>query len=164
MSSFVKDYCIDKMTRKGVDFEEMAEILFDLQKKHMPTLTLETCREHLDKVMDKREVQNAILTGLCLDEAAEKGYMEEPLHEIVSSDDGLYGVDEVLALSIVNIYGSIGLTNFGFLDKAKPGLIGRINEKIPGRCTTFLDDIVCALIAAGASRIAHKDRDNTLDE
>jgi len=117
MSSFVKDYCIDKMTQKGVDFEEMAEILFDLQKKHMPTLTLETCREHLDKVMDKREVQNAILTGLCLDEAAEKGYMEEPLHEIVSSDDGLYGVDEVLALSIVNIYGSIGLTNFGFLDK-----------------------------------------------
>ena len=35
----------------------------------------------------------------------------------------VYGIDEILALSIVNIHGSIALTNFGYADKLKPGII-----------------------------------------
>ncbi len=73
---------------------------------------------------------------------------------LLQKDDGLYGVDEILALSIVNIYGSIGLTNFGYLDKKKPGVIGKINDEKNGKVNTFLDDIVAAIAAATASRIA----------
>ena len=42
------------------------------------------------------------------------------LNDILSEDEPLYGVDEILALSIVSVYGSIGFTNYGYIDKVKP--------------------------------------------
>jgi len=74
------------------------------------------------------------------------------------NDYGLYGIDEILALSIVNVYGSIGFTNFGYVDKLKPGIIGKLDRegKEAGKCNTFLDDIVGAIAAAAASSIAHR--------
>jgi Phosphatidylglycerophosphatase A and related proteins len=56
--------------------------------------------------------------------------LPEPIQSIILSDEGLYGIDEILPLSIVNVYGTIGLTNFGYLDKVKSGIIGELdNEK-----------------------------------
>ena len=49
--------------------------------------------------------------------------MKEPLQDIIKVDDSLYGVDEVLALSILNVYGSIGFTNYGYIDRLKPGIL-----------------------------------------
>jgi phosphatidylglycerophosphatase A len=57
------------------------------------------------------------------------------------------------------VYGSIGLTNFGFLDKEKFGIIKKLDEHEGEEVHTFMDDIVCALAAAAASRIAHRTRD-----
>ncbi|EGD50017.1 phosphatidylglycerophosphatase A, partial [Thermoanaerobacter ethanolicus JW 200] len=62
------------------------------------------------------------MTGIALDKLAEKDMLEEPLLSILKKDEPLYGIDEILALSITNVYGSIGLTNFGYLDKVKPGI------------------------------------------
>ncbi|HEY8489236.1 MAG TPA: phosphatidylglycerophosphatase A, partial [Thermaerobacter sp.] len=59
---------------------------------------------------------------------------------------------------ITNVYGSIGLTNFGYLDKVKLGVIERLNnEKAQGRVQTFLDDLVAGVAAAAAARIAHNE-------
>ena len=90
-----------------------------------------------------------------LDEFAEKKLLPEPLQTIVETDDGLFGIDEVLPLSIVNVYGSIGLTNFGYLDKTKYGIIKELDEGKKNGVNTFLDDIVAALASAAAARIAH---------
>nr|HPK29171.1 phosphatidylglycerophosphatase A [Bacilli bacterium] len=88
----------------------------------------------------------------------------EPLQTIIASDYGLYGIDEILALSIVNVYGSIGSTNFGYVDKVKPGIIGELDKKTNGKVVnTFLDDIVGAIAAAAASSIAHKYADADFD-
>ena len=83
--------------------------------------------------------------------------LDEPLQSIVEKDEGLYGIDEILPLGITNLYGSIGLTNFGYLDKEKIGIIKELDErKKTGReVTTFADDIVAAIAAAAASRVAH---------
>ena len=75
---------------------------------------------------------------------------------MLANDEGLYGVDEVLAFSIVNVYGSIGFTNYGYIDKLKPGILEQLNDKSSGRVHTFLDDIVGAVAAAASSRIAHR--------
>ena len=75
--------------------------------------------------------------------------------DIILNDEGLYGIDEILALSIVNVYGSIGFTNYGYIDKVKPGILQKLNDKSDSECHTFLDDIVGAIAAAAASRIAH---------
>ena len=106
-------------------------------------------------MLSKREVQNAILTGIQLDVLTEQGKLEQPLQDNLANDEGLYGIDEVIALSIINLYGSIGFTNYGYIDKQKPGILAKLNDKSSGECHTFLDDIVGAIAAAAASRLAH---------
>jgi len=129
-----------------------------LQIHYYPNLTLQECEESLLLVLDKRDVQHSILTGIALDELAEKGLLEEPLLSILRRDDGLYGIDEIIALGMSTLYGTIGSTNFGYLDKTKPGIIKKL-DSTPERVNTFLDDLVCGLVAAAASRLAHHYRD-----
>ena len=80
-----------------------------------------------------------------------------PLQHIIEDDEGLYGIDEILALSIVNVYGTIGFTNYGYIDKVKPGILKELNSHDGVHVHTFLDDIVGAIAAAAASRLAHKE-------
>ena len=152
------DLVVKRLESRHVKLEQIAQITLDLQKKYLPEITLETCLDHVKRVVMKREVQHAILTGLELDILAEKKLLSEPLQTILTSDYGLYGIDEILALSIVNVYGSIGLTNFGYVDKLKPGIMGSLDDKTKHdtSCNTFLDDIVGAIAAAAASSVAHK--------
>lgn len=147
------------LKKRGVTVEEIAELVYFLQKGYHPDLKMETCIYNVERVLAKREVQNAIITGIHLDELAEKGALKEPLLSMLRTDEGLYGIDEVLAFSIVNIYGSIGFTNYGYIDKIKPGILARLNDKKSGQCHTFLDDIIGAIAAAASSRLAHQAKD-----
>lgn len=146
---------IAMLNRRGVELEDIGELVLFLQKRYYPDLTLEFCVENLKSVLKKREIVHAILTGIALDEMADKELLPEPLQSIVYADEGLFGIDEIIPLSIVNVYGTIGLTNYGFLDKEKIGIIKKLDEEKDVQCNTFLDDIVAALAAATASRIAH---------
>lgn len=148
-------YAKEALERRGVKLEEIAEIIYELQGSYIEDLDMETCMYHLNKVLEKREVVHAILTGIAIDELAEKDMLDDPILSIIKSDEGLYGIDEILPLSIVNIYGSIGLTNFGYLDKEKIGIIKMLDRSKDNVVNTFLDDIVAALAAASASRLAH---------
>lgn len=143
------------LKERGVTIDDIAELVFYLQEKYHPGLEIEECKENIERVLEKREVQNAIITGIQLDRLAEKGMLDEPLQSIIKSDEGLYGVDEILAFSIVNVYGSIGFTNYGYVDKQKPGILEKLNDQSTGECHTFLDDIVGAIAAAASSRLAH---------
>lgn len=147
---------VGMLAERGVDLDSIARLVLELQLPYNNRLTQEQCRASVARVLEKREVQNAVLTGLVLDILAEKGQLPEPLQGIITRDDPLYGVDEVLALNITNIYGSIGFTNFGYLDKVKSGILENINTKVEGVVNTFLDDLVAAIAAAAAARLAHK--------
>ncbi|GAA1380625.1 phosphatidylglycerophosphatase A [Peribacillus frigoritolerans] len=136
--------------------EDIAELVMYLQSGYHENLQMSDCLHNVERVLSKREVQNAILTGIQLDILAEKKLLEEPLLSIIEIDEGLYGVDEILAFSIVNVYGSIGFTNYGFIDKQKPGILKYLNDKSTGKVNTFLDDIVGAIAAAASSRLAHR--------
>lgn len=154
-SSELHKRALELLKQRGVGLEDIADLVLYLQKTYVEDLTLELCLENVEAVLTKREVQNAIITGIELDVLAEEGKMSEPLREILLKDEGLYGIDEVLALSIVNVYGSIGFTNYGYIDKIKPGILQQLNDKSDEHCHTFLDDIVGAIAAAAASRLAH---------
>jgi len=145
-------------SRGGVVVEDIAELVLILQKDYYPSLTLEQCIENVNQVLTKREVHNAILTGIQIDRLGEEGKLDSPLQEMIERDEGLYGIDEIVALSIVNVYGSIGFTNYGYVDKIKPGILKKLNNKDYG-CHTFLDDIVGAIAAAASSRLAHTQDD-----
>ncbi|MEK5061555.1 MULTISPECIES: phosphatidylglycerophosphatase A [unclassified Paenibacillus] len=144
------------LEKRGVKIPEIAELVMLLQKDYYPDLTMEECIHNVEQVLSKREVQNAVLTGIQLDLLAEEGKLIQPLQDMIRYDEGLYGVDEILAFSIVNVYGSIGFTNYGYVDKLKPGVLVRLNDKSDQHIHTFLDDIVGAVAASASSRIAHR--------
>lgn len=156
----LKEVAINKLKDRGVTIDDIAEITMFLQEKYLDNLTIEKCKEYVLSVIDKRESINAILTGIAIDEAVEKGLLDKEISELIMNDNGLYGIDEILALSIVNVHGSIALTNFGYADKLKPGIIEIIDNKGKQKieCHTFLDDIVAAIAASAASRIAHYEK------
>ncbi|HBF68559.1 MAG TPA: phosphatidylglycerophosphatase A [Firmicutes bacterium] len=158
----MEDYrnkCIELLESRGVTINDIAECARFLQADYHVDLKKEELLESVMSVLSKREVQHAIMTGIALDVLAEKKMLDDKdLENILRRDEGLYGVDEVLAYGICNLYGSIALTNFGFIDKKKYGIIAKLNEegKDSGTVNTFIDDIVGAIAASAASRFAHR--------
>lgn len=150
-------HAIQLLNHRGVTVESIAEIVYKLQKPYNASLRLEECAESVVAVLMKREVQYVLYTGIALDELAEKKLLPQPLQAIMEADESLYGVDETLALGITNVYGMIGLTSFGYLDKEKTGIIRQLNQK-GEHIHVFLDDLVAGLAAAASARIAHKDK------
>lgn len=155
----MKKKVVDTLEEKGVTLESIARIVQFLQIRYDPGLTVERCLENVQAVLKKREVLHALLTGLAIDEMANKKLLPEPIQSIIENDEGLYGIDEVLPLGIINVYGTIGLTNFGYLDKEKVGIIKDLDERKGREVTTFTDDLVAAIAAAAASRLSHQNRD-----
>jgi len=152
--------CCKLLQERGVEMRDIAELVYDLQSKYYPEISDEEIDIAIKDVLNKREVQHAVLTGIALDMAAEDGRMKDKeLEAILMADEGLYGIDEVLGFGICNLYGSIALSSFGYVDKKKPGIIHELNKKGP-QCNTFLDDIVGAIAAAAASKIAHNSEEN----
>ncbi|MEK4484906.1 phosphatidylglycerophosphatase A [Psychrobacillus sp. FSL H8-0484] len=149
----------DALKRRGVTIDEIATIVYEMQFPYNKGLTIEHCVESIKSVLKKREMQHAILVGIELDELAEKKMLSAPLQQIVEADEGLFGVDETIALGAVYTYGSIAVTTFGHLDKNKTGLISKLDTKIGGGIHTFLDDLVASIAACAASRLAHRTRD-----
>ena len=107
----LEELVIRKINDRGVTLEQIAELTYFLQSSYYEGLTLDICLENVRSVLKKREVQNAVLTGIRLDELAEMNMLGDPLQQMVDHDYSLYGIDEVLAFSILNVYGSIGFTN-----------------------------------------------------
>jgi len=153
----LRELAIKKLKDRGVTLDDIAEITYDLQKNYIKDVTKEECLKMVNEVLDKRECIHTILTGIALDEVAEKGLIEKEICDLITNDNKLYGVDEILALGITNLFGSIALTNFGYTDKIKPGIIGTVDKlgKEKKGCYTFLDDIICAIASSAASRLAH---------
>lgn len=148
---------IDLLAKRGVELEDIAVLVQDGQKDHIADMPIEMALSSVQHVLHKTEVQDAIMTGLAIDDLAEANLLPEPLASRIASDHATYGVDEQLVMSILGVYGTISWTNFGFLDRTKPGIVGRLNNEQHdgGRVNTFIDDIVAAVAAAAEARIAH---------
>lgn len=150
------------LIERGVTLDDIADLVYFLQSSYHEDLTIEDCLHNVNQVLGKREVQHAILTGVQLDVLAEENKLPQPLQKIIASDESLYGMDEIVAFAIVNVYGSIGFTNYGYIDKLKPGILKELNDHSGGKVHTFLDDIIGAIAAAASSRLAHATADDKL--
>lgn len=158
-SSEVTKAARQALNDRGVSIEAIAEIVYEMQAPYNDDLSMESCIQSVERVLLKREVQHAILVGVELDKLAEEKKLSEPLQTIVESDEGLFGVDETIAFGATLGYGSIAITTFGHLDKNKIGIIRELDTKKGDYVNTFLDDMVAAIAATAASRLAHRIRD-----
>ena len=148
-------HCLELLNERGVSVDDIMKCTKYLQGKYHADLSDEVFMEAVDRVLRKREVQFTIMTGIALDKMAESRQLpDKDLEHSLLNDEPLYGLDEVLAYSICNLYGSIALTNFGYIDREKYGKIAELNDDSK-QCNTFLDDIIGAIAAAAAGTIAH---------
>ncbi|ADU30957.1 phosphatidylglycerophosphatase A family protein [Evansella cellulosilytica] len=158
-SKVVEKAARELLKERGVNIEDIAKIVFEMQVAYNKDLEMADCIDSVDKVLEKREIQHAVLVGIELDKLAEKKQLSEPLQSIVETDEGLFGVDETIAFGSVFGYGSIAVTTFGYLDKQKIGIIKELDTKNDSSINTFLDDLICSIAANAASRLAHRSRD-----
>ena len=154
----LKDEAIEQLNERGVKVTEIAKLVYKLQEPYSDDLTLEECVDSVYGVLEKREVQYTLLTGIALDKLVEEGAIKGSLAKLIRTDEPLYGVDESLAMAIANIYGSVGFTSFGYLDKNKMGLMKKLDTEKED-VNTFLDDLVAAIASAASARIAHEKKD-----
>lgn len=150
------EFVVTRLKERGVDLHQLAKIAFDLQQQFIPELTEEDCYEELLNVMHKRELLNNAMVALELDRLAEENQIKEPLLSIIRKDAGVFGVDEALALQIAELYGTIGVTNFGYLDRVKSGIIKKFDTN-SGHVNTFIYDLLGAIVAAACGKLAHQE-------
>ncbi|MFG3612452.1 phosphatidylglycerophosphatase A family protein [Rummeliibacillus stabekisii] len=158
-SENVRNAAKEAISRRGVLISDIAEIVFEMQYPYSNGLTLAHCIQSVERVLNKREVQHAILVGVELDELAEKGMLSQPLQQLIESDESLFGIDETLAIGSVLTYGSIAMTTYGHLDKQKIGIIKKLDTRDGTGVHTFLDDLIASIAASASSRLAHRIRD-----
>ena len=149
----VRDHVLNLLFERGITIDDIAEITYTVQKDYYDNLTMEDCLDCVNEVFRKPEALNTVLTAVILDVSAEKGIIAGPLRTLILNNHPLYGIDEVLAYSLVNGYGSIGLTNYGYIDKKKIGILDKLS-KDSKMCYTFVDDMIAGIAASAASLIA----------
>lgn len=151
----LKEHVKALLEDRGVTIRDMAEIVYDLQVPYNNTLTMEYCEEIIDSILGKTEVQNALMLGIEIDKLHEKGLLEDKfLNDMISRDAGIFGLDEIIGLNLTYCYGTIAITNFGYLDKVKPKIIGKLDNS-KEKTNVFLDDLVCGICAAACGKLAH---------
>lgn len=114
--------------------------------------------ENVDKVLNKCEIIYVVLIGFVFDQFVEQKFFLELFQYFVEIDELFYGIDEIIFFLIVNVYGLIGLINFGYLDKEKIGIIKEFDESLDG-IYIFMDDIVVVFVVVVVSRIVYMYQD-----
>ena len=151
----LKEHVKSMLEKRGVTLRDMAEIVYDLQVPYNNSLSVDYCEEIIDSILGKTEVQNALMLGVEIDKLHEKGLIEDKyLNEMISRDAGIFGLDEIIGLNLTYCYGTIAITNFGYLDKVKPKIIGKLDNS-KKQTNVFLDDLVCGICAAACGKLAH---------
>jgi phosphatidylglycerophosphatase A len=160
ISENIKEDCtqanLELLKSRGVELEDIVDILDHLQRPYNPDMERQLCVDNVLAVLRKQQTFHAIQLAIKMDTAVEAGECSEQYTHTVGHDEGLFGVDESVATAIPLMYGTIAITNFGFLDKAKIGIIADLDsDHTGGKCNTFIDDIVCGIAAAACGRLAH---------
>lgn len=148
------DWVLNELEKRNINRRTIGEIAYKMQHQYLPDLTVDDFGKELDEVLKKREVLNILATGFALDNLADKGLLPEPLQSIIKADAGVYGFDESAALSLSQLYGSIAVTNYGYVDKAKIGVAASLDNS-HGHVNTFADDLALALASAVIGRCGH---------
>ena len=145
--------------RLGITVAKMAEIVYRDQKPYINNLTELEANWAVSRVLNKTEFQDGLLVAIYLDKVAQRFNLmreHDPLMNRLIDDHPNFGADEHLAMSLAGLYGSIATTNYGYIDKTKPGIVGELNDmgKSGEYVTTMMDDMIGAIIASAEAKLA----------
>ena len=154
-STLAYGYVWNYLNSKGVTEESIGKLAMGLQKKFLPEVPLEKYISATLEISKKWDILNCCMVGIALDKAASNKQLDEPLQTIMDEDLGVFAVDEVLAYyGFATLYGGIGITSAGWLDKEKTGIIAKLDQE-NNYVNVFLDDLIVGLVACVSAKIAH---------
>lgn len=148
---------IKTLQERTVSLQDIADVAFRQQAKWNPDISMQECVDSVEKILSLRDTFHILQLGAEIDRLTDEGQIRGPIYEILKTDLGMFGIDELFGLELAGMYGTIGKTNFGDIDVNKPLVIDRLNDEGKhegGMCHTFLDDIVGAIAAAASTRVA----------
>ena len=148
-------YIRQQFADQGITIKEMALEAKEDQDKHHVKASFETYIKAIQSQLHKHDVMSCIMTGLAIDRLAEQHKLPDPLQTIVENDLSLYSPDELISISLAQMYSGIAVTNYGARDVHKHALAKRIDESTE-HVNCFLDDIVSAIIAGAEAAVANK--------
>lgn len=154
---------IETLKERTVTVEEIAEVAFRQQSKWSKTISMSECVDSVEKILSLRDTFHILQLGAEIDRLTDEGLFKGPIQDVLSTDLGMFGIDELFGLELAGLYGTIGKTNFGDIDVNKPLVVDRLNgdgKHEGGMCHTFMDDIVGALAAAASTRVAQITNEN----
>lgn len=133
---------IKTLKSHGIQINQIADIAYEMTHEFVPQNTKEHTYNVTVDVLHKRDLLNTAMIMLDLDRLAEEQHLSQPLNDIITNDAGVFSVDEDLVLSISTLY-------------VKKGIIKEIDTRHE-HVTTFLDDLVGAIVAAVCGKLSHK--------
>lgn len=148
-------YIRKQFAAQGITIREMAKEAKADQDKHGAKASLDTYIKAIQNQLHKHDVMSCIMTGLALDRLAEQHKLPEPLQTIIENDLPLYSTDELISISLTQMYSGIAVTNYGARDVHKHALAKRIDDSTE-HVNCFLDDIISAIIAGAEAAVANK--------
>lgn len=154
---------IQTLKERTVTVEEIAEVAYRQQSKWSKSISFQDCVDSVEKILSLRDTFHILQLGAEIDRLTDEGAFKGPIQDILKTDLGMFGIDELFGLELAGLYGTIGKTNFGDIDVNKPLVIDRLNgegKHDGGLCHTFMDDIVGALAAAASTRVAQITNEN----
>ena len=80
----LKALAIKKLEERGVTINDIALIVKDIQSIYR-NISIDECIDTVLYVISKRETIYTILTGISLDEAAEKGLLDEKVNNLIKT-------------------------------------------------------------------------------
>lgn len=154
------EFILTEFKKRNIFLSDLTELVLEGQKDYISDLTKMEVNKAIIGFLNKREVQHSLITAFSIDNMAMSKNLPEPFQSIIEEDSPWYGIDETIALETAALGGSIGTSNFGYLDKLKPGVIGKMNDaqKRGHFITTMLDDQLCAIVAACEGKLAQNNK------
>ena len=154
----VWEYVKKEFDKRDISIDDIAQHAWEHQSQFNDDITIEEAKMAVHKVLKKREVRNALMVALAIDNLASAHQLPEPLQDIIATDKPCFGVDEMLAIDgIAQLYGSIAVSNFGYLDVHKSNTARKLDreQQNGGRISTMTDDCVSAIQACAEGYLAH---------
>lgn len=145
------DFVMNELKKRNINSHTVGEAAYQLQHQYLPELTIADFGYQLNEILKKREVLNTLALGFEIDNLATEKKLSEPLQTIIENDLGIFGLDELLAMNISQLYGSLSVSNFGFADKIKVGIAKDLDTD-ESHVQTFSDDLFSALVSAVIGR------------
>lgn len=133
------------LQNRGIFVEEIADSLVDTWKSSEIKLERKAAIRTIKRALNDPAMQFSILLGLEMDQLAEKGKLSDAVRQIITKDDPLCNIDELVAKAALQRLGSEAIDRFHALDvKKSNNYLKQLDSS--GQVNMFADDLVIAIL------------------